>query len=103
MAAGTRRIAGCPSRNHGVACGRNTRAALWPYSTCRSEPEAVLRLPTAPLAPVTLLPAHARAGGVTQRGRRRIDYATPAIPAAEGSAWGALEDRTLRQSPCESP
>jgi hypothetical protein len=42
-------------------------------------------------------------GGGGQRGRRRIDYTTPSIPAAEGSAWGALEDHTSRRSMCESP
>jgi hypothetical protein len=103
MAGGTRCIAGCPSRNHGVACNRCTRAALWPCLACHSVPEAVRCLATAPLAPVTLLQAYARTGAGSQRGRRRIDYGTPLIPAVAGSAWGALLGHTSHQSPCESP
>ena len=46
IAAGTRRVAGCPTQTHGVAYGRCTCAALWPCSAHHSVLEAVRRLAT---------------------------------------------------------
>jgi hypothetical protein len=77
IAAGTRRVAGCPTQTHGVAYGRCTCAALWPCSAHHSVLEAVRRLPTAPPTLVTLLQAYARTAAGSQHGRRRIDYSTP--------------------------
>jgi hypothetical protein len=103
IAAGARRIAGCPTRTHGVAYGRSTCAALWPCSAHHSVLEPVRRLATVPPTLVTLLQAYVRTGTGSQRGRRRIDYSSPPIPAAEGSAWGALLGHTSHQPLCESP